>query len=195
MEINPVYTFSSQNPSEFKDILESLITKAKAGQQDSLAELYDWYFKKIYRFIFYRVGHKEVAEDLTEDVFVKAFAKISSVSNNSSFEGWLYQIARNTVIDYYREKKMIIALDEVENTLEYESNIIDVLSLQEQQKIFLKYLKQLTDEQQLVIKLKFLENLDNPEIAAILDKTEGAIRVIQHRAIQKLQELIKGNTI
>jgi RNA polymerase sigma-70 factor (ECF subfamily) len=94
------------------------------------------------------------------------------------------------VIDYYRQKKTTIDLSEVENTLEYETNVLDLVSLQEKQKILLKLLKELTTEQQQIIKLKFFEDLENSEIAVILEKSEGAIRVIQHRALIKLKELI-----
>lgn len=191
MDSTSVYSFSLQNPHKDNDFLLGLLAKAKLGDEEAFASIYNLYFEKIYRFIYYRVGHKQVAEDLAEDVFLKAFAKLSSIVDNNSFEGWLYQIARNKVIDYYRDKKQTIALEDVENTLEYETNIIDILELQEQQKIFLKLLKELGADQQLILKLKFLENLDNDQIAEITGKTEVSIRVIQHRAIGKLQELIK----
>jgi RNA polymerase sigma-70 factor (ECF subfamily) len=168
-----------------------LFARAKTGEEAAFGEIYNLFFKKIYRFIFFRVGHKEVAEDLAEEVFLKAFTKIASINESSAFEGWLYQIARNLVIDYYRQKKSTVALEEIENTLEYETNVVDVVNLQKQQKIFLKLLKELGAEQQVVIKLKFFEELENSEIAELLGKNEGAIRVIQHRAIIKLQELIK----
>ena len=189
MQNTGVYSFSSMDSGKNNDFLLGLIAKAKQGEEQAFGGIYNLYFEKIYRFIYYRVGHKEVAEDLSEDVFLKAFSKLGSVEKNESFEGWLYQIARNKVIDYYRDKKQTVALDEIENTLEYESNIIDVLELKENQKIFLLLLKELGADQQIVIKLKFLENLENEEIAAMMDKKEGAIRVIQHRAIAKLQEL------
>lgn len=186
-----VFTSSSYNLSQSSQDLEGILNKAKAGNQAAFSELYNLYFKKIYRFIFFRVSHKETAEDLAEEVFLKAFSKIGSINDASSFEGWLYQIARNLVIDYYRQKKMTVSIDEVENTLEYETNVIDVLDLQQQQKVLLKLMKELTAEQQVVLKLKFFEDLENHEIAEMLNKNEGAIRVIQHRAIAKLQELIK----
>lgn len=190
MDLNSVFSISSSN---FKDAdsMALLFDKAKKGEDAAFGEIYNLFFKKIYHFIFFRVGHKEIAEDLAEEVFLKAFTKIASVNEDSAFEGWLYQIARNLVIDYYRQKKSIVALEEIENTLEYETNIVDVVNLQEQQKVFLKLLKELGAEQQVVIKLKFLEDLENSEIAELLHKNEGAIRVIQHRAIIKLQELIK----
>lgn len=191
MEKTGVFNFSSSNSAENKDFLLLLLARAKQGESEAFGELYNLYFKRIFKFIYYRVGHKELAEDLSEDVFVKAYTRLASVQKDASFEGWLYQIARNTVIDYYRDKKMLVALDEVENTLEYESNILNVLELQEEQKILLRHLKELEPTQQVVIKLKFLEDLENAEIAALLNKTEGAIRVIQHRALTKLKELIK----
>jgi RNA polymerase sigma-70 factor (ECF subfamily) len=191
MESLHVYNTRAENTGENEDTLQNLLALAKKGRQSAFGQIYNLYFKKIYQFIFYRVGHKEVAEDLAEDVFLKAFSKISSVNKDSSFMGWLYQIARNRVIDYYRERKLTVTLEEVENTLEYETNVIDIVNLERQQIIFLKLLKELGTEQQTVLKLKFLENLDNTAIAEMLHKSEGAIRVIQHRAIAKLQELIK----
>lgn len=173
------------------ETLLGLVKRAKQGHEEALTSIYNLYFEKIYRFIYYRVGHKEVAEDLAEEVFLKAFSKISGITEDGAFEGWLYQIARNKVIDHYRDKKQTVALESIENTLEYESNVVDVLELKEQQKVFLKLIKELGADQQTVIKLKFLENLDNEQIGHMLGKSEGAIRVIQHRAITRLQELIK----
>lgn len=186
-----VYNISSDNLEENSQILESLLTKAKQGQQTAFGEIYNLYFKKIYSFIYYRVSHKEISEDLTEDVFLKAFTKINSVNENKAFIGWLYQIARNKVIDYYREKKLTIGLDEVENTLEYETNVVDIVNLEQEQILLLKYIKDLPADQQVVLKLKFFEDLNNTEISKILNKSEGSIRVTQHRAILKLQELVK----
>ncbi len=170
--------------------LIEILKKAQAGSETAFADLYNAYFERIYNFIFYRVSHKETAEDLTEDVFVKVFGKIRGLAELQAFEGWLFQIARNKVIDYYRSKKQIIPLEEIENTLEYETNVVDVVNLQTQQTLFIKLLRELSPEQQQVIKLKFLEDLDNNIIAQILNKTEGAVRVLQHRAISKLKELI-----
>lgn len=182
---------NSNSLSPLSDRMLSLLTKAKTGDDGAFTELYNLYFEKIYRFIYYRTSHKEVSEDLAEDVFVKAYEKISTIKDEKSFEGWLYQIARNTVIDYYRSKKQTLPIEEFENLLQYESTVIDVIDLQSQQKTFLKLLKELNSEQQQVIKLKFLEDLDNYTIAKMLHKSEGAIRVIQHRAITKLKELAK----
>jgi RNA polymerase sigma-70 factor, ECF subfamily len=172
------------------DQIAQVLVQAQAGSDKALTALYNQYFERIYRFIFYRVSHKETAEDLTEDVFIKAFKNLRTLEQAAAFEGWLYQIARNLVIDYYRSKRAVVPLEEIENTLEYETNIVDLVNLQTEQTIFIKLLKELSPEQQQVIKLKFLEDIDNASIAEIMKKTEGAIRVIQHRAITRLKELI-----
>lgn len=171
--------------------MAELAAKAKSGDSAAFGQIYDLCFQKIYRFLYYRVGHKQIAEDLAEEVFLKAHVKIASLSQNGVVEGWLYQIARNAVIDYYRQKKLTVDLQTVENTLEYETNVVDILNLQYQQAILLKLLKALGAEQQAVIKMKFLEDLDTAEIAEILETSESNIRVIQHRALNKLIELRK----
>src|SRR4051812_8446702 len=100
--------------------LEQLLKQAQAGSDQALTSLYNHYFERVYRFVYYRVSHKETAEDLTEDVFVKIFGKLKTLEQVAAFEGWLFQIARNRVIDYYRSKKQVVPLEEIENTLEYE---------------------------------------------------------------------------
>ncbi|MEZ4179979.1 MAG: RNA polymerase sigma factor [Candidatus Doudnabacteria bacterium] len=173
--------------------LLALLTQAQAGKEEALADLYEAYYLKIYRFIFYRVSHKETAEDLTEDTFVKAFASIKRLKDNQAFEGWLYRIARNLVIDYYRAKKQLVPLDSLENTLEYDTNLVELINLKVEQTLLIKLLDELTEEQQTVIKMKFVEDLDNSTIAAALNKSEGSIRVISHRAIAKLKDIFKQN--
>lgn len=197
METNTVLTFDNlQNSgSPELDSHQKLLTLAKNGDQEAFSEIYNLFFDKIYSFIFYRVSHKEVAEDLTEDVFLKTFQRIDKLKEVGAFEGWLYQIARNTVIDYYRSKKIVVPLEQIENTVQYESAVIDILELEAQQKIFLDLLKELGPEQQTIIKLKFFDQLENTTIAAMLKKSEGSIRVIQHRALLKLKELLKRKNI
>lgn len=187
MSVNTNITNIPQNK------LIALINHAKNGHAEALTEIYENYFTRVYRFIYYRVSHKETAEDLAEEVFIKIFASISKLDKVEAFEGWLFQISRNLIIDYYRKKKQNVSIESVENTLQYETNLVDVINLEYDQKILLKLLKDLTEEQQIVIKMKFLEDLDNLTIATTLNKTEGAIRVIQHRAITRLKELFQKN--
>src|SRR6185503_5788991 len=134
-----------------------LIIKAKSGDKEAFSDLYNTYFEKIYVFVFYRVSHKEVAEDLTEDIFLKAYQQLKNLTATEAFQGWLYKIARNRIIDYYRSKKESVALEGLENSLSYEQALVDVIELEAQQKIFLQLLNELGPEQQSVIKMKFIE--------------------------------------
>lgn len=191
MQNSNVYNFDKLDFSQNNGEIAKLAARAKSGDDQAFGQIYDLFFQKIYRFIYFRVGHKEVAEDLAEEVFIKCHTKLIGLTQDSQFLGWLYQIARNSVIDYYRQKKLTVDLQDVENTLEYETNVVDLMNLEYRQAILIKLLKELSTEQQSVIKMKFLEDLDNSEIAQILDTSEGNIRVIQHRAINKLIELRK----
>ncbi|MDE2311939.1 MAG: sigma-70 family RNA polymerase sigma factor [Patescibacteria group bacterium] len=193
MRQSSVYIFSSLEDNQPGRLPAEVFNKARGGDSAAFGEIYNRFFQKIYRFIYFRVSHKELAEDLAEEVFLKAFAKIHSIRQELALEGWLYQIARNLVIDYYRQKRTEVDLSAVENTLEYEFNVIDALSLDQDQKLLLKLINQLPEEQQIVIKLKFFENLNNETIAEMLHKSQGAIRVIQHRAITKLQTLLQSH--
>lgn len=187
---NFVASEPSVNNNDPKILIQSLVKKAAGGDSLAFGQIYDLYFDKVYRFVYWRVNHREAAEDLVSETFIRAWNKIGGISSPDSFNGWVFQIARNLVIDYYRSRKENVDLSLLENVLEYEDNIVDRANFSFQQKAFLEVLQELSAEQQLVLKLKFLEELENDEIAAILNKTEGAVRVIQHRAIAELKNLI-----
>lgn len=170
--------------------LKQVLAKAQTGDTAAFSRLYDEFAEKLYRFIYFRVGHKEVAEDVLSDTFVKAWQKLTQINSPAALSGWLYQIAKNNIIDYYRIKKDFIPLEEVAEFLEDAVNPVDTINLTLDQGKILELANRLPTEQRLVIQYKFFEDLSNEEIAYILDKTEGAVRVIQHRAIIKLKELL-----
>lgn len=169
---------------------EKLVKRALQGDEAAFSELYDLYFDKIYRFVYYRVNHKETAEDLVAETFMRVWNQLAKIENVNAFSAWLFQIARNLVIDYYRARKPNLDLQELENILEYEENFLDKTNLALAHKTFLGVFEKLSGDQRLVIKLKFFDELENHEIAKILNKSEGAIRVIQHRAIEALKKLL-----
>ena len=172
--------------------LDSLVSAAACGDQKAYEMLFNEFFPKISRFVALRVENRPVAEDLTADIFVKVWETLQEKQEVSSFYNWIFTIARNKIIDHWRTKKTYSDIFELENLLEYEDNVVEAIDLTIASKKFLQVLDQLSADQQQVIRLKFLENLDNAEIAAIMDKTPGTIRVIQHRAICELKNLL-GN--
>ena len=175
------------------DNLDFLIEKAKEGDGNAFGKLYDLFFDRIYKFIFFRISHKEVAEDITEEVFIKAYQALAKLKEDQAFESWLYQISRNKLIDYYRSKKSLVDISQVENELVYDFNLSESIDKRLEEQKFLEALELLPEDQKTVIQLKFIEDLENPEIAIILNKTEGSIRVIQHRAITKLKDILNSS--
>ena len=173
--------------------LKQFLKQAQSGDSQAFGRIYDEFADKLYRFIFFRVGHREIAEDVLSDTFVKSWQKIHQINSPKSLSAWLYQIARNNIIDYYRLKKESVALEEIADTLEDAVNPIEIINATMQQKKILDVLNQLPTEQRQVIQYRFFEDLSNEEIAFILNKTEGAIRVIQHRAIIRMKELLNPN--
>lgn len=173
--------------------LKTILKKAQKGDEVAFALIYDHFAEKIYRFIYFRVGHKEIAEDIVSDTFIKGWQKIHQITSPAALSAWLYQIAKNNIIDYYRIKKDTVDLADVEDFLEDEVNPVDLTDLNIDQKKLLQLVELLPTEQQQVIKYKFFEDLENEEIAYITGKSEGAVRVIQHRAINKLKELVNKN--
>jgi RNA polymerase sigma-70 factor (ECF subfamily) len=176
---------------ELKFILEA----CQRGDKAAFGRIYDLYAERLYKFIYLRVGHKEIAEDILADSFVKVWTKIGHVNSSKALSSWVFQIAKNNIIDYYRVRKSTIAIEEVEHTLEDASNPIEETELRLDQKRILVALNSLPRDQQQVIKYKFFEDLTNPEIALIMNKTEGAVRVIQHRAVVKLQEILRQKKV
>ena len=172
-----------------------ILKKAQKGDSDAFSMLYKQYLPQIYRFIFLKTGEKELSEDLTSQVFLQAWRNIRKFRiRNNPFSSWLYQIARNLVIDFYRKNKNIYSLDEsisVENYDQTEDNI----DKNEQKKILNEAIKELPEIQQTIIILRFVEGLSDNEISKIVKKREGTVRVIQHRAIKSLKEKVNGRDI
>jgi len=106
-----VYIYGSSNFIAMDEQL--IITKCQAGSLEEFAKLYDKYLDKIYQFVFYRTSHRETAEDLTAQIFMKALERIGSYdSQQAQFATWLYRVARNTIIDYYRSQKKDANIDD-----------------------------------------------------------------------------------
>lgn len=159
------------------------------NQDQSFLEVFDNYNQIIYRYIFIRVGRiKETAEDLTQETFVKAFRKFGDFKNNeATVKTWLFVIARNTVIDFFRKNKIKVS------TLENDDQIVGEDSQNnELAEFILNKLDLLKDLEKDLIIYKFVYELDEKEISKIINKNYGATRVLIHRTINKLKKLING---
>ncbi len=169
------------------DRQSELVLLAKAGDAEAFGHLYETYLDRIYRYIYFRVTDEQTAEDLISQVFTKAWENLDRYQpSGRPFIAWLYTIAHNTVIDHYRTRKDTVA---IENTISLAS---DAPGPDEQVELHFETdnlrsaLQTLTPEQQQVVVLKFIAGMTTDEIAAQLQKSAGAIRALQMRALQAL---------
>jgi RNA polymerase sigma-70 factor (ECF subfamily) len=171
--------------------LEGIVDCAAAGDTEAFGCLYDVYADRIYRYIYYRTSSIEDARDLTQDVFIEVWRALPRYKRTKTpFLGWLFTICRHTVIDYYRTKKDHAYLnDEIlieDRDKTPEKLAEDQFTQQEVRRAIL----QLTEEQQQVIIMSFIEGFSYNEIAEALNRSEGNIRVIVHRALKKMREIL-----
>jgi len=168
-----------------------LVHQAKSGNSEAFAHLYDAYIARVYRYIYFRVTDDHAAEDLTSQVFLKAWEGLDRYQMGSSpFVAWLYTIAKNLVIDYYRTKKESVPLENIHTLTSHETPVDEVESRFDLQAMR-DALQFLTDEQQQVLILKYIAGLPNENIAKIMNKREGAVRALQMRDLQTMAKFME----
>jgi len=172
-----------------KSEIEKLVRRAQFGDEESFATIFDHFFDKIFRYIRFRVDESE-AEDLTHDVFLKVVQNFKKYKQTTGFSAWIFRIAHNTVIDFYRKKRELLGVDD-----EISFRIPDPCPNPEQQtqkhQEFQKIretLNLLSPIHREILELKFLEGFSNAEIAKITEKTEGNVRIIQLRALREMRK-------
>jgi len=171
--------------------LPKVIAQAQMGDPGAFGELYGKYAAMILRYLYARVHDQEGAQDLTQEVFVRVIKGIGGFEyrGEKSFLGWLYTIANNVLIGQARRKRAVSTpLDENIEVVDPRGqeavlSIYDRVSLQQA-------ISQLTIDQQQVLTLKFFADMTNNEIAVAIGRTEGAVKALQHRALQSLQQIL-----
>lgn len=172
--------------------LRAILACARDGEFTAVAELYTLYGEAVRRYCYVRLGDLEAAQDCVQEVFLRIWKGVKTFEyrGDLSFTAWMYTIANNTLISHTRKQKRIqqIPLTPELNLMDVHHadtarTICDRLTLREA-------ISQLTPEQQHVIALKFFVGLSNLETAVALDRTEGAVKALQHRAVHRLQRLL-----
>jgi RNA polymerase sigma-70 factor (ECF subfamily) len=183
----------NQNRSEEQTSDEAaLLQRAIGHDPEAFGRLYDMHVDRVYRHIYYRVGNQADAEDLTQQVFIKAWQAIDRYKRKATpFVAWLMTISHNLVVDFYRTKKDKVHLEAEVLANDPASNPERAAEASfEQQRLQRAILQLRGDEQQVVI-LRFIEGFKFAEIASLLNKKEGNIRVILHRALIKLRKIVE----
>ena len=167
----------------------ALVLAAKAGDASAFGELYERYRDAIYRFCLARTGTAHDAEDLASDVFVKALNSIDRYQDRGlPFAAFLYRIARNAAIDRSRTLKQPLSVDGLLVEPSSKQDVEHEATLAVERSILLAALSKLKAEHRDVITMRFIEGYAAAEVAQLLGKTEGAIRTLQHRALERLRK-------
>jgi len=178
---------------EFSHHEAALVERAIAGDADAFGELYLLHMDAIYRYVYFRVGDANDAEDLTEQVFLKAWEALPRYKQSGNpFTSWLYRIAHNVVVDHHRRRKPVVSMPPPGKGewRSKEPTALEQVIEAEETAALAAAIAQLPEDQQQVIILRFIEGLSHAEVARIIGKSEGACRVIQHRALTALHRLL-----
>lgn len=174
--------------------LEKLVQEAKRGNPEAFGQLYDCLAERLFRYIKLKVGgHQATAEDLLQEVFVKSWQALSKFDETEgNFNAWMYCIATNAVRDHFRKVYRRPQTVELLDTTEVSSEDMpgEILTRQQEIERVKEALVDLPPQYQQVIELRFIQDFTVQETAEILGKNNLSVRVLQHRALKKLQQLI-----
>ncbi len=170
---------------------DSALVELAKEEAQAFGELYSRYLKKIYNYVYHRTGNTHDAEDLTAKVFMRALSHIGNYEDRGlPFQAWLYRIAHNIVANWHRDqgRRKIIALDDyVAHSLK--SDAPDSLAEEsEEQAQLMAAVRRLPEDRQQLLLLKFIEEMSNAEIGAIMGRTEGAVKSLYHRTLLALRD-------
>ncbi|CAG6398233.1 sigma-70 family RNA polymerase sigma factor [Streptomyces cocklensis] len=170
-----------------------LVERAQDGETEAFGRLYDHYSDTVYRYIYYRVGSKATAEDLTSETFLRALRRIGTFTwQGRDFGAWLVTIARNLVADHFKSSRFRLEvttgemLDANEVARSPEDSVLESLS----NEALLTAVRKLNPQQQECVTLRFLQGLSVAETARVMGKNEGAIKTLQYRAVRTLARLL-----
>lgn len=172
--------------------IDSLVSRAAGGDRDAFGRLYDIYADRIYRHIYYRTAREEDARDMMQEVFARAWQSLPKYRATSTpFLGWLFTISHNRVIDYYRTRKEVSELDiDVPAEARGPEQLAEAAFTRRDVR---RAILRLPPDQQRVVLLSFIEGMEYREIAAVTGKSEGNIRVMVHRALKKMREILESD--
>lgn len=176
--------------SDYKKIEDTELVNLAREDKAAFGELYERYITRIYNYIYYRTGNNQDAEDLTAKVFMRAMHHIKTYDERGvPFSAWLYRIAHNLVANWHRDRsrRKVIPLEEFIGHGEQLDMPEDTAEEQEERERLLDTLRQLPEERQQLLILKYVERLSNAEIGEIMNRTEGAIKSLYYRTLSGLR--------
>ena len=172
-----------------------LVHRAQEGDGEAFGQLYDRYADIVFRFVYFRVNDRTLAEDFTSETFLRALRRISTISYQGRDIGaWFITIARNIILDHMksaRHRLEVTTADTIEGNDREQSTEDAVLGALQSEHL-MAAVRKLGDEQRECVMLRFIQGFSVSETAAVMGKNDGAIKALQHRAVRKLAELVGG---
>ena len=174
-----------------------LVARAQAGDATAFGRLYERYMDQIYQYVYYRVSDRDEAEDLTGTIFMKAWEALPRFrSRGATFRAWLYRIAHNAVIDRHRTRKAVVPLEQAHDWPDVEANSPEAALEEAQESARLAAaLSQLSPRLREVILHRFVNGLSHVETAQVMGLRKGHVRVLQHRALGKMKDLLTEGVV
>ncbi len=158
-------------------------------EPDQFEKYYDQFKHKIYNYLYYRSGRNaELAEDLTSEVFMKAFEKFHTYKPDSSFQSWIYAIAHNHLIDFFRKNKPTADIEPLENVLKSDADVTDVTQKRFAKEQIAEMIQILSPDERDMLLMRYHQDMSTKEIAEIVDKPDSTVRVTIHRSFAKLKK-------
>jgi RNA polymerase sigma-70 factor (ECF subfamily) len=180
-----------EDKTETIDKEKELLSRVVSGDKEAFGQLYDFYAPRIFRFIRLKVGSQTLAEDLSSESFLRIWEYIKEEEKEieESFQALLYKTARNLIVDYYRRKSSqeILMDDDFKEFLEGQL-IIDNTKLRDDTEAVHRALVNIKEEYQDVIIWYYVDELSVPDIAKLMNKSQGAVRVLIHRGLKALKD-------
>jgi RNA polymerase sigma-70 factor, ECF subfamily len=170
---------------------ENAVVKASEGDPEAFTFIYERYVTRIYSYVFYRIGSETDAEDITSRVFYRAFGHIANyVDKGVPFSAWLYRIAHNLVANWHRDshRRKEVPLEDQMEIPAHIDHPERAMERSQEMELLLQGIRRLSPDRQQLLILKFVEDYSNAEIGEIMNKSEGAIKSLYHRALIALRE-------
>lgn len=199
MEISRLKGYEAMTPDSPQTQEEVLIKRASQGDKQAFGVLYETYMDQIFRYIYYRVANSFEAEDLTENVFLNAWQAMPKLAAKNdkphNFRAWLYRIAHNLVVDHHRSHNPAISLDEALSIADPKAGPESTTQTNQDSQQLALAINKLEPNLQQVLVCRFINQLSHSETAEIMKIEPGYVRVLQHRALKKMAELLvnEGN--
>ena len=166
------------------------VKQCQAGQLEAFTLIYDSYAERVYKFLYFKTFHRESAEDLTSQTFIKALEHVKSFDpERGQIVSWLYRIAQNTFIDHYRRERPTNDIDEVWGLASHE-DVAEVVANREALGKVEQYLALLSPEERELILMRVWQGLSYQEIAEVTGRSEASLKMASSRALKKLRESI-----